>query len=152
MKRLSIPFLTILVVAMASVLASTMKHHFTVLPVVHAQGGCSNATLSGNYGITFSGFQRQHNKSVPFYGAGIAIADGEGNLRSTFRFSLDGVPSRDQTYTATYTVNPDCTVLTTATPGSGGDNFFGVIVGGGSELLDTDISSPDTLNLDAKRQ
>jgi hypothetical protein len=152
MKRIPISLLAFAVVLAVAMWAPTMKHHFTVVPVVHAQSGCTNSTLSGNYGFIFSGFQRTHNKSVPFYGAGLAVADGAGNLSATFAASINGISSTNNTYSATYTVNSDCTVSTTATPGSGGDNFMGVIVGGGSEALETDISDPDTLNLDLRKQ
>ncbi len=152
MKRIPTLLLTFAVVAAAAILAPAVKHHVTVVPIVHAASGCTNATLSGNYGFSFSGFTRDHNKSVPFYGAGRAVADGAGNIAAIFAASINGVPSTNNTYTGTYTVNSDCTVSTTATPGSGGDNFFGVIVGGGSEVFDTDISEPDTFNADFKKQ
>ena len=152
MKRMITSLSAIAVLATVAMLAPTAKHHLTALSVVHAQSGCSSATLSGNYGLTFSGFQLQHKKSVPFYGAGLATSDGAGDLAATFAASVNGIGSTNNPYTATYTVNSDCTVSLTATPGSGGDNFVGVIVGGGSEVLVTDISAPDTLNLDLKKQ
>jgi len=119
---------------------------------VRASSGCTNANLSGSYGLAFSGFQRQHQGSVAFYGGGLAIADGGGNFAATFADSVNGVSSTNNAYTATYTVNADCTLSINATPGSGGDNFVGVIVNGGGEILATDISANDTLNLDLKRQ
>jgi len=156
MKRIFCVVLTLLVsAAMLVVVPTHTRNPFTV----HAASGCTNASLSGNYGFTFSGFQLQNGQSVPFYGAGLAIADGEGNFVSTFAFSQNGampghryVVSTDSPYTATYTVNSDCTGLVTATPGSGGDNFAFVIVSGGAEFLGTDISAPDTLNIDGKKQ
>jgi hypothetical protein len=151
MKRILGALLTLaLAAAAALVVLPVMSKHDVA--AVHAYSGCSNATLSGNYASTFSGFQLQHNKSVPFYGAGLSTFDGAGNLSATFAFSINGTGSTNNPYTATYTVNPDCTVSVTATPGSGGDNFDGVIVGGGAEVLATDISAPDTLSIDIKRQ
>jgi hypothetical protein len=47
-------------------------------------------------------------------------------------------------------VNFDCTVSLTGT--DGGDSFEGVIVSGGTEILATDITAPDTLNVDFKKQ
>ena len=147
-KRVASVFLMVALTASAVMLSPFSRHHqFTA----HAESGCSNATLSGTYAVTFSGFQRQNDKSVPFYGSGIATFEA-GNITATSAYSIDGVGSTNITYTATYAVNPDCTVLITATPGSGGDNFFGAIVGRGREILATDISEPDTLNLDAKKQ
>jgi hypothetical protein len=149
MKRILSALLTLAAAAALVVLPLISKHDVTA---VHARSGCTDATLTGNYGTTFSGFQIQHNKSVPFYGAGLSTFDGAGNLSATFAFSVNGTGSTNNPYTATYTVNPDCTVSVTATPGSGGDNFAGVIVGDGREVLATDISAPDTLSLDIKRQ
>jgi hypothetical protein len=149
MKRILSALLTLAAAAALVVLPITSKHDVTA---VHADSGCTDATLRGNYGITFSGFQLQHNKSVPFYGAGLSTFDGAGNVSAVFAFSLNGTASTNNPYTATYSVNSDCTVSITATPGSGGDNLAGVIVGGGAEVLATDISAPDTLSLDFKRQ
>jgi hypothetical protein len=117
--------------------------------------------VSGNYGLTFSGFQLQGRtgKSVPFYGTGLLMADGAGNLAGTFSGSENGslpgnryVLIANAPYTATYAVNSDCTGLFTATAGSGNDSFTFVIVNGGNEIIATDVSAPDTLNLDLKKQ
>lgn len=165
MKRTMTSLLAIAGLAAVAMLAPTAKHHFTSLPVVYAQSGCSNATLSGNYGLTFSGFQLQGYNgisgsiSAAFYGAGLLTFDGAGNFAGAISGSENGsLPGHRYTLilnspaTGTYTVNSDCTVSFTSTPGSGGDNFVGAIVGGGSEVLLTDISAPDTLNMDLKRQ
>jgi len=156
MKRIFSVSLTLVVSAALLVVVPIHKRSAFA---VQAASGCTNGNLSGNYGFTFSGYQLQSGKSVPFYGAGSAIADGKGNLAATFAFSQNGalpgdryVVSTNNPYTATYAVNSDCTVSVIATPGSGGDNFAGVIVGGGTELLATGISAPDTLNADFKKQ
>jgi hypothetical protein len=156
MKRIVSVSLTLAVAAALLVLAPVSKRS---LFAVHAGSGCTNASLSGNYGFTFSGFQLQSGRSIPFYGAGIGTADGAGNFAATFADSENGVlPGKgyisdtNEAYTATYTINSNCTGLLTATPGSGGDNFALVIVSGGAEILATDISAPDTLNLDLKKQ
>jgi len=155
MKQRLTGLLTLAGLAALLVLIPISKHSgFTV----HAQSGCTNESFSGNYGFTFSGFQLQHGKSVPFYGAGLATADGKGNASATFGFSQNGaqpgdtyVSSTNNPYTAAYTVNSDCTVSITATPGSGGDNFVGVIVSGGAEGFFTSISPTDTLNSHFKK-
>ncbi len=159
MKRVPISFLAFAMVAAVAILVPTVKRPFTVLPIVQAASGCTNASFSGHYGFTFSGFQLQSGKSVPFYGAGLGIADGAGNFAATFAFSQNGalpgdryIVSTNNPYTATFTVNSDCSISITATPGSGGDNAVGVIIGGGSEVLATAVSAPDTLNLDLKKQ
>lgn len=165
MKRMITSLTAIALLAAGTMLAPTAKHRFTALPVVHAEKGCSNETLSGNYGFTFSGFQLQDfngtsgKKSTPFYGAGLATFDGSGNMAAIISGSENGsLPGNQYVLILnnpgafTYTVNSDCTVSLTATPGSGGDNFVGAIVHGGSEVLLTDITGPDTLNMELKRQ
>jgi len=156
MKLLLSVLLTLAVSVAVLVLTPISKHSAFA---AHAGTGCTNASLSGDYGLTFSGFQLQSGKSVPFYGAGLGTSDGAGNFAATFADSQNGalpgnryVVSTNNQYTATYSVNSNCTGLLTATPGSGGDNFAFVIVNGGAEVLATDISATDTLNLDLKKQ
>lgn len=149
MKR---PFNALVALAVSAALLVVLSESKQVRLTANAHDGCSNATLVGNYALSFSGFQKEHNKSVPFYGAGIANFDGAGNISATFADSIDGASSTGNPYTASYTVNSDCSVSVTATPGSGGDNAVGAIVANGAEVLATDISSPDTLNLEFKRQ
>jgi len=149
MKRLLSAFAALAVSAALLVALSESKR---ARLTVHAHDGCSNATLMGNYGLSFSGFQQQNNKSLPFYGAGIANFDGAGSMSAVFGDSINGIGSTGNTYTATYTVNSDCSISLTATPASGGDNFVGAIVGNGAEILTTDITASDTLNLNLKRQ
>jgi hypothetical protein len=120
----------------------------------YAQPGCTNATLTGNYGFSFSGFSTKkglNGQLFPFYGAGLVTFDGLGSVSGTFTFSFkaDGGVSNNP-YSANYTVNFDCTVSLTGT--NGGDSFEGVIVSGGTEILATDITAPDTLNVDFKKQ
>jgi len=156
MKRILSVSLAIAVSAALLVLAPISKRSIFA---VHAGTGCTNATLSGDYGLTFSGFQLQSSKSVAFYGAGLGTADGAGNFAATFADSQNGalpgnryISNTNDNYNASYTVNSNCTGLLTATPGSGGDNFSFVIVNGGAEILATDISAPDTLTLDLKKE
>jgi len=149
MKRL---FSVLTALTVAAVLLVALSESKQGRLTVHAHNGCNEATLVGHYGLSFSGFQNENNQSLPFYGAGIAAFDGAGNMSATFAYSLNGTSSTGSPYTATYTVNPDCTVSLTATERSGGDNFVGAIVGEGAEILATDISAPDTLNLNLKRQ
>lgn len=115
----------------------------------HAKSSCSVATLKGNYAFTFSGFQ-VYLTLQPFYGEGLATFDGAGNLAASFSFSLNGVPALNNPYTATYSVNPDCTGVVT---GIGqGDSFAFVILDDGAEIFGTDITAPDTVNIVFKKQ
>src|SRR5260370_20734537 len=75
MKRILGASLTLAVSAALLVLASISQNN---VPTVHAQSGCSERTLNPNDGFTFDGFQIQHGtqRSVPFYGAGLASSAG----------------------------------------------------------------------------
>ena len=154
MKRIVTALLTLAVLAAIVIVTTTSKHF---VRAVYADSGCTNATLKGNYGFSFSGFTTKtksaNSKLVPFYGEGLFTFDGIGGASATYTYSINGdggVPNN--LYTANYTVNSDCTGSMTANPPSIGDNFAFVIVSGGAEILATDISAPDTLNLDFKKQ
>ena len=49
-------------------------------------------------------------------------------------------------------MNSDCTGSVIATPGTNGDNFELVILGGGAEVLAVDTTDGETLTADFKRQ
>ena len=120
----------------------------------YAQPGCTNATLTGNYGFSFSGFSTKKGLNgplLPFYGAGSVTFDGLGSVSGAFTYSFNGDGGVSNIpYSARYTVNEDCTVSLTGA--NGADSFAGVIVGGGTEILATDITAPNTLNVDFKKQ
>lgn len=147
MRQIVSAILALAVLATLVIVTATSKRG---VRAVYAESGCSVATLNGNYGVTFSGFSVDNNMSAPFYGEGLLTFDGQGNLSGPINFSLNGVPTLNTPYTATYTVNPDCTGLLNGTNGS--DSFAFVILGHGAEVLATDTSAPDTLNADLKKQ
>jgi hypothetical protein len=118
-----------------------------VVPAANAQE-CNNATLTGNYGFTFSGFVKDHGRTVPFAGNGLATLDGAGDLSATVTASENGNLSTFP-YTATYVVNADCTGSVTST--SGGANFSFVIVAGGKELLAVNTDPGGTWTMDVKK-
>ena len=154
MKRVLSVLLTVGLFAAALIVFAISRR--TVQPV-YAQGGCNLATLTGNFGFTFSGLETHSSgghgsPNIPFRGAGLGTFDGVGNFSATFASSFNGSSSTGNLYSGTYTVNSDCTGLLTATPGSGGDNFAFVIVSAGTEILATDLTPGDTLSLDFKKQ
>lgn len=150
MKRIVSVLLALAVLAVLPILSTTSKHG---VQAVYAQSGCSAATLKGNYAFTFNGFVVNNNTSQPFYGEGLGTFDASaGNFSATFVSSFNGASSTGNPYTATYTVNSDCTGLLAATPGSGGDSFAFVILDDGAEVFATDISAPTTLNVHFKKQ
>jgi hypothetical protein len=148
MKRITIvrALAALAVLATLAMVTTTSKH---TVSSVYASG-CT-ATLKGNYGFTFSGFSSHSNGSAvfPFSGAGLGYFAGDGTFSATYAATLNTTTSTNNPYSATYTVNSDCTGSLTST--SGGDNFAFVIVSGGAEILATDLSG-SALSLDFKKQ
>jgi hypothetical protein len=155
MKRMITSLLAMAVLAAVAMFAPTAKHRFTALPLVHAQSGCSNATLSGNYGLTFQGFDivRGGMNSVPFAGAGVLGFDGGGNVSISLTTALNGQISPVDTSAGTYTVNSDCTgALSLTTGNAAGETLYLVIVSSGREVLGMSTLNTQTLTFDAKKQ
>ena len=156
MKRTTNLLLTIAVLTGLATLAPAVKDHFTVLPVVHASG-CSDATLTGNYGITWSGFATPSNSTtgneVPWAGAGVVQYDGTGNFSASWTNALNGRILTGLTAAGTYTVNSGCTGSLSFTSGDVTDVTANiVIVGGGVEVFAIDTTAGSTLALDLKKQ
>lgn len=72
---------------------------------------CSNANLTGGYGFNVSGIAAN---GVQYSLVGRFVADGKGGVTGTSTQSVNGAISRP-TFTATYTVNADCTGTTNIT-------------------------------------
>ncbi len=114
MKRTLTALLTTAVFAVVVMLAPNTKQGTTSLPIVHAQSGCSVATLTGNYGVRWQGFDilKGTAHEVPWAGVGVLTFDGAGNVSISFTQSLNGTISTGLTGVGTYTMNSDCTVST----------------------------------------
>ena len=74
--------------------------------------------------------------------------DGAGNVGGLFNGSLNGSPGLNLPYTATYSVNPDCTGLISGI--GNGDSFTFVILDDGSEIFGTDVTAPDHNKFDVQ--
>jgi hypothetical protein len=76
----------------------------------HHSTECTTGSLSDSYGVLGSGFYVRPDGSR-FYAANLVLfnADGKGNVSASDTVMPDGGPARHRTYTATYTVNRDCT-------------------------------------------
>ena len=153
MKRILSAFLALAVSATLVVVATSGKHSVTA---VHAQGGCSNATLTGNYPFIYSGANAPGHSATgknTFGNAAVGVLtfDGAGTSSFTYTAVFNGnAISTSVPDMGTYTVNSDCTgTLTDATIGI---HFNIVTVGGGGEVfgIQTDAGSTDTF--DAKKQ
>jgi len=64
---------------------------------------CSDATLKGHYSALLNGSVN----GAPFAALDIVISDGNGNITGTGTVVVNGTPM-PTSFTATYTVNPDC--------------------------------------------
>jgi hypothetical protein len=77
----------------------------------HARS-CSLTGTAGKYGFTLSGVVILGAGPVPIAAVGRAALDAAGNVSGTESRSVGG-GFADETFTGTYTVNPDCTGTTT---------------------------------------
>jgi hypothetical protein len=95
-------------IARASLVATVVVLFMTVaLPARASQ--CSLTSVAGSYGYTTSGFVALAPGSfVPVAAAGRITFDGHGNVTGTQTRVVAG-SSLDETYSGTYTVNPNCT-------------------------------------------
>lgn len=75
-------------------------------------GRCSTATVAGNWGLTLNGVLILPTGPVPAAAVLRATADVEGNITGTEARNVGGGYA-DETFTAKWIVNPDCTASAT---------------------------------------
>src|SRR5512142_1497081 len=81
---------------------------------------CSVATLDGAYVFSTRGEARSTGSNKgPVAVAGIQVFDGHGHAHGFYSQSMNGKISRHVSFTATYTLNPDCTGTHTGTDVTG---------------------------------
>jgi hypothetical protein len=151
MKRIVSALLALAASATLVFVVTSWKHGVTP---VHAQGGCSVATLTGNYAFSQPGWAplRVNGNQLPFVNVGVLAFDGSGTLSISFTDVFHGVVSTE-TDAGTYTVNPDCTGSASVTAGpSAGITFNVVIIGDGAELFGNNTTTGFTSSFDAKKQ
>jgi hypothetical protein len=78
-----------------------------IVPVANARS-CSFERTAGKYGFTLTGVVILGTGPVPIAAVGRAVLDDSGNVTGTESRSVGG-GFADETFTGTYTVNPDCT-------------------------------------------
>ena len=131
------------VVGLLLVMSPSRGYKSTVLPRVHAQEGCSVATLNGTYGFYRTGTV----PAGPLAAVGIATYDGKGNSTARQTTRRNGVTTADLFTTpaapGTYEIDPDCT-------GRGFDSNGSVfvhivVVDGGKELLIVSLTDANTV-------
>ena len=157
MKRTTL-LLTISVFAAVAMFAPAVKPHFTALPVVHAQSGCTNDNLTGNYAfIQPSGFIAPGHSvtgaEVPWQAIGVLTFDGTGNFSANYTAVVNGAVFTSQPASGPYTINSDCTGSLTFMSGpAAGYAANLVLVGGGTEIFGIATGRGDTAAWDAKKQ
>jgi hypothetical protein len=151
MKRI---FNVLLTLAAAAALVLLAPDSRRLVPAVHAQSGCSNATLTGNYVFTYTGFNSKKNNyatELPIAAVGIATFDGAGNATFSYSSAFNGhIGATSTPDVGTYAVNSDCT-FTMADPAAG-QTWAGGILGGGSEWDVITTTTGYTTTMTGKKQ
>ena len=156
MKRIVSSLLALAVSAALVVVATSWKHNVSA---VHAQGGCSVATLNGRYAFSSSGFTPKGSMGdlLPAVAVGVVTFDGAGNLSTTYTDVSPGKPTYiplEGIGSGTYSVNSDCTGSASCTAGNcAGITWNTVIISDGTEVFGT-TTAPFLLvtTADFKRQ
>jgi len=78
------------------------------MPAAARTRSCSFSDTAGKYGFTLTGVVILGTSPVPIAAVGRAVLDESGNVSGTESRSVGG-GFADETFTGTYTVNPDCT-------------------------------------------
>lgn len=126
---------------------------------VHAQSGCTNGSLTGNYGFTQTGFFSFSEKGgggyAPTADVGSLTFDGLGNFSASFTDSTNGKITTGLSAPGTYTVNSDCsgnlTIQNATSPGENVPYTF-VLVEGGKEMMAISTTSESTQTVTAKKE
>jgi hypothetical protein len=121
------------------------SRHSPLVPRVHAEEGCSVATLNGAYG-----FYRTGTTSVgPLASVGIATYDGHGITATRQTIRKNGITTQDlftgPTQVASYEVDPDCAGRLLNPDGSAFSHF--VVVDGGKEFFGLSLSPGNSVNV-----
>ena len=108
--------------------------------------GCSVGSLQESYGFYRFG---KGNFGGPLAGAGVISFDGAGNYYVVMHNSRDGQIALDESYSGTYTLEPDCTGKLLAEDAGELDRF--VVVDDGKGLYAVSVREGVTLNIVATR-
>jgi len=113
-------------------------------------GNCSQRTLNGSYGDTFSGTIVGFG---PIAGIGVTNFDGRGHFTGTDTVNINGSGGIPEMSTGTYTVNSDCTGSTVQTfPDGRVVSLSLVIISHGKEYLFLNTAPGVVITGSSKRQ
>lgn len=140
------------VVALAATQAMVAHAHAGPFPPIDHMDGrltCSFASLRGAFGFTATGMVNGLGSVVR---VGREVFDGKGHASGTATTSVNG-SILQSTFTATYTVNPDCTGTMTEVDsaiGTAHDNI--VLVNGGQRLQAMGVDPGETVEAHWEKQ
>jgi hypothetical protein len=129
-------------VALATAVAVTGLSVAHATPATISQSTCTNATISGTYGYSFTGSEFVGPDGTPQPGGtrievvavGSITYDGQGGFTGSDNISVNG-NVRPRSYTGTYSVQPNCTATSTIDSPGGAIHTSFVINNGGNNLL-----------------
>ena len=110
MKRFFLPTIVTLPLLLLVAFVASQRTGIKTPATVHADGGgvCSLASVAGNYGFTLNGTLLLPSGLVPLAAIGRVTLTAQGNASGTEARNSGG-SFANETLTATFTVNPDCT-------------------------------------------
>jgi hypothetical protein len=125
-----------------------------VTRVVHAQTGCSVASLVGSFGYSLSGIYFDNAGNTNYFSAsGIFTADGQGNTTGHESDSFSGQILQADPIAGTYSVNSDCSgSFITNSMTSGSANYDFVLTNGLNQLQLVETDAGNNVPGQATRQ
>ena len=109
----------------------------------YAVNPCSNAAVTGPYGLHLSGISTISGSPQPFASMSRTAFDGDGHISGSSSVNFNGLLLGNPV-TGTYNVNPDCTISVSLQDDSGAfQHFAGKLAASGSaiELRQTDAGT-----------
>ncbi len=143
-RRLFLPLAVAAAVMLAGILAVAQFGSFASAQGASPPGSvrCSLATLNGVYVWSAHGeVQSTGSTKNPFAVAGIQVFDGRGYAHGFYSRGMNEQISKRVSFTATYTLNPDCTGTHMATDITGTvvhNNMYSLPSGSQVTFLQTD--------------
>jgi hypothetical protein len=119
-----------------------------------ANTGCTMASITGNFGFNFAGWNNVSGTYVPAASVGKLIYSGTGSLSGTITSVTGGVVGLPSGFSGSYTINADCTGAALITPeGSTTTAHFNMVASGqGSLIYFIQTDNGNTVSGTANRQ
>jgi hypothetical protein len=112
---------------------------------------CTASSYKGRYAFTVTGFVAKPGTRPPFAVVGHYEADGKGNITGSQTRNFNGAVVHE-TFTETYTVNPDCTGSSKKTTSTKiKTNWDFVILEKGKTILAIETDANNVMTIRAER-